>query len=328
MIKNILSIIIPCYNVEKYIGGTIDSLKKQKRQDIEFLFVNDGSTDGTKAIIEEFASSDNRVKLIDQTNGGVSAARNAALAVATGDYIYLLDGDDYLTDNATDAMISYLQFSQCDMLLSNIWFVKKARKTLYRHKLKEGIYTPERLYSKCVIFPLPPQNIYKREIITANVIQFNEKIKAGEVYEFTAHFLNHAHQVYVVDDSFAHYVMRSSSATHKINHGADRSVITLAEALYQYNAKFANYFSFHITAFKLITSFTYSKYLRQGCFSPEISETIGLVFQNRTVCQCVKKVAFTFHFRLKERLLAWYILMFRKNGFYLAIKIRNILYAK
>ena len=326
--NNILSIIIPCFNVEKYIGTTIDSLKRQKRQDVEFLFVNDGSTDGTEAVIEGFASSDNRVVIINQANSGVSSARNAALEVATGEYIYLLDGDDYLEDNAIEVMVGYLQSSQCDMLLSNIWIDRENHEVLYCHGFKEGVCAPYSLFCQNVVFPTSIKNVYKRSVIVEHNIRFNEQIMCGEVYEFTIHFLTYAHKIYVAADCFAHYVMRPASATHKINYISDRTILNMVEILYQYDVNFKEYLSFPMTAYKLIVAFTYVKYLRHGYCSSEISETIQMVVQNKTVRRCVKKVAYAFHLCWKERLLAWYILLSGEYGFRLAVKIHNVLYAK
>ena len=96
-----LSIIIPCYNVADYLIGTIDSLRNLKdAEDCEFIFINDGSTDNTLTIIQDFEKQDNRVRVINQKNAGVSAARNAALKIAKGKYFIPLDGDDKLQPSA------------------------------------------------------------------------------------------------------------------------------------------------------------------------------------------------------------------------------------
>ena len=325
---NILSIIIPCYNVEKYVGVTIDSLRKQQRQDVEFLFINDGSTDGTRTVIEQYAHTDSRVRLINQENKGVSAARNAAIAAATGKYIYLLDGDDFLTDDAVESITGYVEHSDCDMLLSHIWVVRGEEKNLLQCHIEAGTYTPHDLYRACMIFPLAPQNVYKKSIIDEHGIRFNENITCGEVYEFTVHFLSYAHRVEVVDNSFAHYVMRADSATHKINHEADRSITLMIDALYQHEEKFKDCASFHLTAFKLAMTFTYNKYVLYGCYSPETSETIRLICHNKTIRKVTKKIAISIHTPWKERMRAWYILLFGEFGFRIAVKIRNVLNAK
>ena len=91
-----LSIIIPCYNVEEYIPKTLDSLSQlNNAENCEFIFINDGSTDNTLLHIQSFAKNDHRAIVINQSNQGVSAARNAALSIAKKEYILCLDGDDF-----------------------------------------------------------------------------------------------------------------------------------------------------------------------------------------------------------------------------------------
>ena len=93
-----LSIIIPCYNVAEQLPATIQSLRNLKEsEDCEFIFINDGSTDETLSLIQDFAKNDKRAIIIDQQNSGVSAARNAALTIMKGQYVLPLDGDDSLT---------------------------------------------------------------------------------------------------------------------------------------------------------------------------------------------------------------------------------------
>ena len=92
----ILSIIIPCYNSEKFIAKTINMLLRQDLSNCELLLINDGSTDGTLSVLQKYRSIP-EVVIINQVNKGVSEARNAGLLVAQGQYIYFLDSDDMLT---------------------------------------------------------------------------------------------------------------------------------------------------------------------------------------------------------------------------------------
>ncbi len=91
-----ISVIVPVYQVEPYLGQCLDSLVAQTYQNMEFILVDDGSPDGCPAICDGYAAKDGRVKVIHQTNGGVSAARNAGLAAATGEWIGWVDGDDWV----------------------------------------------------------------------------------------------------------------------------------------------------------------------------------------------------------------------------------------
>lgn len=94
----ILSIIIPCYNSEKFISDTVEMLLRQDLSDCELILVNDGSTDDTLLILQKYESAENNIRVIDQPNRGVSVARNTGVLAAHGRYIYFLDSDDTLTD--------------------------------------------------------------------------------------------------------------------------------------------------------------------------------------------------------------------------------------
>ena len=97
----LLSIIIPAYNVEKYIGECLDSLTRQNFNAslYEVIIINDGSTDSTEKIALEYSSKYNYIKVFSQTNQGVSIARNTGLKIATGKYVTFLDSDDFVSDN-------------------------------------------------------------------------------------------------------------------------------------------------------------------------------------------------------------------------------------
>lgn len=98
--SSLVSVIIPVYNVEKYLRKCLDSICNQTYRNLEILCVNDGSTDGSAAILEEYAAKDTRIKVFSQANAGLSAARNTALAHATGEWITGVDSDDYLASDA------------------------------------------------------------------------------------------------------------------------------------------------------------------------------------------------------------------------------------
>ena len=91
-----ISVVVPVYNVEAYLERCLDSLINQTLSDIEIICVNDGSTDSSPEKLEEFAKKDSRIKIINQENGGLSAARNTGIEAATGEYIGFVDSDDYV----------------------------------------------------------------------------------------------------------------------------------------------------------------------------------------------------------------------------------------
>ena len=103
-----ISVIIPVYNVEKYLAECLTSVVNQTFKDIEIICVNDGSTDNSPMILEEFAQKDSRIKIINQENQGLAAARNTGIEVATGEYITFVDSDDYVSTDLYADMQKYL----------------------------------------------------------------------------------------------------------------------------------------------------------------------------------------------------------------------------
>lgn len=115
-----VSIIVPVYNLENYIGNTVASLLAQTYQNIEIVLIDDGSTDTSLSTIKQLATSDNRIMYATQSNGGASKARNAGLSMATGEYITFVDGDDMLSPNAISDNIDYFTNEKIDWVAFSI----------------------------------------------------------------------------------------------------------------------------------------------------------------------------------------------------------------
>ena len=96
MDKAKISVIVPVYNTEKFLNNCIESILNQTHKNLEVIIIDDGSTDNSPAICDEYAKKDSRVKVIHKENGGVSSARNAGLDIASGEYIGFIDGDDVI----------------------------------------------------------------------------------------------------------------------------------------------------------------------------------------------------------------------------------------
>ena len=103
-----VSVIIPVYNVEKYLRKCLESVVNQTLKDIEIICVNDGSTDSSALILDEYARNDNRIKVYTQENQGQGAARNMALELAQGDYIAFVDSDDWLEVSALEELYKFI----------------------------------------------------------------------------------------------------------------------------------------------------------------------------------------------------------------------------
>ncbi len=116
----VVSVIVPAYNAEKYLGVCLDSLIGQSYKNIEILVVNDGSTDHTKFILDNYEKKDPRIRAIHTENHGVSAARNTALDKATGDYVCFCDADDWLQETALETAVSRMRSYDVDLVVVNV----------------------------------------------------------------------------------------------------------------------------------------------------------------------------------------------------------------
>ena len=114
-----ISVIVPCYNSQRYLNVCLESLKAQKRPEIEMIFIDDGSTDETGAQLERFAQSEPRAKVIPQENGGVSSARNRGLELATGRYIAFVDADEALEENSLQRLYQHAVRSGAQIVSAN-----------------------------------------------------------------------------------------------------------------------------------------------------------------------------------------------------------------
>ena len=121
----LVSIIIPVYNVSKFVSDCIDSVLQQSYKNIEIIIVNDGSTDGSGEICVQKASLDERIRYFEKENGGLSSARNYGLLHSKGDFVYFLDSDDFLTSNAIELLIREQIESDADIVSSSFKMVEE-----------------------------------------------------------------------------------------------------------------------------------------------------------------------------------------------------------
>ena len=118
-----LSVIVPVYNVEKYIAACLDSLLAQPSEEIEFIIIDDGSQDQSIAIAKQYVQRDSRFKIFHKRNGGLSDARNFGVSRCTGEYVFFLDSDDTIEDDMIAEVITTLDREKPDLLVFDMLFV-------------------------------------------------------------------------------------------------------------------------------------------------------------------------------------------------------------
>ena len=220
----IISIIIPIYNMEQFLERCLDSVVNQTYTSLEIILINDGSTDSSGDICDTYAKEDNRIKVIHQVNAGVSAARNAGLNVATGEYISFIDPDDYIEVNAYETLIPYLNNNSIDILRFNA-----NRKGEILNRLPfEGEYAGKR-FEQEVLLPMIGSkkfggmfilgvlwiHLFKREIIEKNHIRFNKELRRCEDRLFTITCMLHADKMFFTDDILYHYQVNDESLSNR-----------------------------------------------------------------------------------------------------------------
>ena len=180
-----ISIIVPAYNVEKYIEKCSMSILKQTYENIELIIVNDGSTDNTGKIIDEIAKSDSRVRIIHKKNSGVSSTRNVGIDNATGDYIVFVDGDDFLSDDCVKYMLSLVEKTGADFCLSKHCYEANDEPQTKEETIQK--YNPDEA-TALLLSPIVKvgcwNKIFKRSFLNDNNIRFSTELFYGEGLEF------------------------------------------------------------------------------------------------------------------------------------------------
>ena len=258
-----ISIVIPCYNSENYISICIDGFKKQLFDDVEFIFVNDGSTDHTLNYIKKFEREDDRVVVIDKPNEGVSKARNDALDVARGEYVYFLDPDDFIDASWCEEMYVLASKYHADILIFNFYNIVNGIKHFCLTNIPVGVYNLENILMFVDYLPITPK-LYRREIIKN--VRFNTNIKVGEVFDFFIGVLLNTHRIYVTDRFYYNYVRHIDSATKNLNMNVDLSIVdtlySIDERVRKSECKIVTSKCFVYSVCKLLNGFVFNKYVK------------------------------------------------------------------
>ena len=229
------SIIIPVYNVEPYLCECLDSVLAQTCGDWEAVCVDDGSTDGSAAILAEYATRDSRFHIITQPNSGLSAARNTGLDHAKGDYILFLDSDDWLEHKALECINS--QFSilnsqfQIDMLCFGGWRgEQEERPTPAIYTTGWDYYNHQALARHDFPFVCVVLRCYRRQFLEQNHLRFREGI-LHEDNHFTPRVCLAAGKVCVIPDALYHYRIREGSIMTTRSFRSRQDMIRIANDL-------------------------------------------------------------------------------------------------
>lgn len=212
-----LSIVVPIYNVEKYLEKCLISIQKQTFSDYEVLLINDGSTDNSKEIAEKFSKQDNRFKYFEIANAGVSSARNLGIEKASGKYLTFIDSDDYLDLEHLQMFME--KMGHYNMVIGGYKVIgletevrnHEIGQVFNQQQLIQGILKDSAIYS------FPWNKFFEREIIDAHKIRFRTDIHYGEDLIFDIQYALQVENSYILNNDSYNYVQRGGSASGKLD---------------------------------------------------------------------------------------------------------------
>lgn len=228
MNNELVSIIIPVYNVEKYVEECVESVIKQTHENIEILLLDDGSTDGSGLLCDELSKRDNRIKVIHKANEGLGITRNRGISFSTGTYLMFLDSDDYIDRNTVSVMLEQALCNNVDLVISGFKKVTNEKSILFEEKYKYEIITKDnvkKLAGRMVgsapdkrdsIFTMACGKLYSREsFIRANVLFPSERVIQSEDLAFQLDYIPQINGAVVLEDSFYYYRQTQGSLSLK-----------------------------------------------------------------------------------------------------------------
>lgn len=214
-----LSIIVAIYNVEKYVEKAIQSIMAQTYQDTEILLVDDGSTDGSGRICDEYAQKDNRITVIHKKNGGLSDARNAGLEKAKGDYVAFVDGDDYLHPKMYEVLMRSIGLYKADMAICEFQTVEEAEtpeESLEETEEKIHTFSGREMYAMFdrLEMTVAWNKVYKKSLFA----QIHYPVGRLHEDESVIHHLAGASKTIVfIERKMYYYVVRNGSIMSRMN---------------------------------------------------------------------------------------------------------------
>lgn len=218
-----LSFIVPVYNVEKYLTDCLDSLLDQdiSHKDYEIICVNDGSTDGSFEILQEYAHNNANIKLLSKENGGLAAARNIGLDFAVGEYIWFVDSDDFIQRNCLGELKNLAEQTQSDRISTGAYTFRDTLSEEEMNKANQGKLSTNTGLNNIAVW----NNLFRLSHLKENGLKFHSELRYAEdgIYMFEFSLTDHTE---VMDENVCYYYrLRPQSLTTTNTYEAKRNKI-------------------------------------------------------------------------------------------------------
>ncbi len=224
--KSLVSVIIPIYNTEEYLHRCIESIREQTYTKLEIILVDDGSTDGSGKICDDYMVKDDRIHVIHQSNQGIIAAKKAAVRECHGAYVMFVDSDDWIEKELLEAMLDRLLETNCSLVCSNVFIEENGETIENRNGIPCGVYETDKIcrdlfYYKDTkqygVLPYSVAKLFTREMLQEVMNNIGSDIRYSEDKAIVFGLVFQNIKVCFMDAVYYHYCIRTNSVSHVEN---------------------------------------------------------------------------------------------------------------
>ena len=285
-----ISVIVPVYNVEKYLEECLDSIQNQTYSDIEVILVNDGSLDNSKDICEKYCKEDNRFKLINQANQGQSVARNHGVAASTGEFIAFVDSDDIIRQDYLEVLIRYMS-EEVDIVESQFTVHKKE---FFNENYKEinVIFEGDseeavKAVPKHVLSVNPVTKLYRRSVVEA--VPYLEGLIFEDIYSGVG-MLKYIRRIIKSDYTGYYYRQHVTSTMHRTFTEKNLNVFTVSDKLIDLYSDRENLLPYIGSYLVHVTTMHYQDYIRKDnpyakVYNQKLAEYVAITKKNQELAR-------------------------------------------
>ena len=218
----VISIIVPIYNIEKFLPCCIDSILAQTFTEWELILVDDGSKDTCGSICDEYATKDGRIRVIHKPNGGLTSARNAGLAMASGEWVMYLDGDDWIEPEMLELLLRKGEETGADIVMGDFLFAYPDRDVPYRLPDWDDCKTTSLNRYITSVWACVCGGIHRRSLYEEHQLQSPQGVTYCEDFHLIVRLCYFARKVVNVHRPFYHYRQQEGSVMHNLNKKTER----------------------------------------------------------------------------------------------------------